>query len=446
MISGSRRFTHDGAGTAAAAWRSHPSWPPAKPVETVLHHVSRVVVVAAHPDDETLGAGGLVASAAAAGLPVELVVLTDGEGSHPRSPTCPPEVMAHRRRDESHEAARALGESVVLRSSGLPDGGLQERVGDVTTLLVELLGDARDVLIVAPWRRDGHPDHEAAGCAAAAAAVRTGARLIEYPIWFWHWGDPATAPWPLLEAVAVSAGSAGRKRAATAAHRTQVAPLSDAPGDEVLLSAEMLAYFDGDREVFVVEPVDDAALDQLHIEHADPWRVERSWYEQRKRDLTLASLPRSRFRRALEVGCSRGALASALADRCDTLVAVDRSPHAVAAARASVPATVDVRQADVASSWPDGMFDLVVLSEVGYFLSPIDLERLLVRVRDCLTDDGVVLLCHWRHDVVGWVLNGPEVHAKAVTAGLPPVAARYGDRDIELLVLARDTDWPDPGD
>lgn len=437
-------FTHNRSGTAASAWRSHPGWPLAVPIANALQDVSRVVVVAAHPDDETLGAGGLMASAAAAGMPVDLVVLSDGEGSHPHSPTCTSDELAQRRRTESRAAARALGERIVLHSSGLPDGDLEEHVDAITALLVDVLGDARDVLLVAPWRRDGHPDHEASGRAAAATASRTGARLLEYPIWFWHWGDPSTAPWPHFEAIAVGTGAAERKRAAVAAHRSQVAPLSDAPGDEVLLDAGFLAHFAGDREVFVVEQVDDQALDQLHSARADPWRVERSWYERRKRALTLAALPRERFRRALEVGCSRGALAHDLSDRCEVLVAVDRSPEAVATAREVVPTTVDVRLMDVPSTWPEGHFDLVVLSEVGYFLSPLDLERLLVRVRECLTDDGVVLLCHWQHDVVGWVLDGPHVHAQAVAVGLPAVAARYRDRDVEILVLARDIDWPGP--
>ncbi|MGA8848064.1 MAG: SAM-dependent methyltransferase, partial [Nocardioides sp.] len=371
------------------------------------------------------------------------VVLTDGEGSHPCSPTCSPDELAQRRREESRVAARSLGEDIVLHRAGLPDGGLDALVEAVTTLVVDVLGDARDVLLVAPWRRDGHPDHEAAGRAAAASALRTGARLLEYPIWFWHWGDPADAPWPLFAAVGVDAGPAARKRAAISAHRTQVAPLSDAPGDEVLLTVDFLDHFAGD-EVFVLEPVSDQTFDQLHVDRADPWRVEESFYERRKRDLTLAALPRRHFRRGLELGCSRGALAHDLAARCDVLVAVDRSPEAVTSARERVPRNVDVRLVDVPSSWPEGHFDLVVLSEVGYFLSPRDLEHLLERIRDCLTADGVVVLCHWRHEVVGWVLDGPEVHAQATDAGLPPVSARYRDRDVELLVLADDVDWPRP--
>ena len=97
--------------------------------------------------------------------------------------------------------------------------------------------------------------------------------------------------------------------------------------------------------------------------------------------------------------------------------------------------------------WPAstaGGFDLIVVSEVGYFLSPRDLDGLVARVRTSLAPDGVVVLCHWRHEVVGWPLDGPAVHETFTAAGIRPVVARYGDRDVELLVLAALGVLPDP--
>ena len=84
-----------------------------------------------------------------------------------------------------------------------------------------------------------------------------------------------------------------------------------------------------------------------------------------------------------------------------------------------------------------------MVSEIGYFLSPRDLDDLVERIRGSLTPDGVLLLCHWRHPVVGWVLDGGRVHTAVEQAHLRPVQARYTERDFEALVLCADTAWPD---
>jgi cyclopropane fatty-acyl-phospholipid synthase-like methyltransferase len=117
--------------------------------------------------------------------------------------------------------------------------------------------------------------------------------------------------------------------------------------------------------------------------------------------------------------------------------------HAARKRLAEVPGA-SVEELDVPGQWPAGRFDLVVVSEMGYFLSPTDLDRLIDRVADSLEDDGVVLLCHWRHPVAGWVLDGPDVHERFRASRLPDEAARYEDRDVEIAVLCRQESWPDP--
>ena len=87
------------------------------------------------------------------------------------------------------------------------------------------------------------------------------------------------------------------------------------------------------------------------------------------------------------------------------------------------------------------MFDLVVVSEVGYFLSPRDLEDLVERIRRSLTPDGVVLLCHWRHPIHGWPLDAAAVHETFAASGLRPSQGRYVERDFEVVVLASDDSW-----
>ena len=178
-------------------------------------------------------------------------------------------------------------------------------------------------------------------------------------------------------------------------------------------------------------------FERLHQDSDDPWDVD-SWYERRKRAVTLASLPADHYGRALEVGCSVGALAVDLASRCDRLVAVDGSRHAVdlAARRTAHLDHVDVRRARIPDEWPDGRVDLVSISEVGYFLDPAELAEVVERVHESLTDDGHVLLCHWRHEIVGWPLDGQDVHDAFLATGAR-VLVEHREPDFLLHVLAR---------
>jgi LmbE family N-acetylglucosaminyl deacetylase/SAM-dependent methyltransferase len=440
-----RSFTHGDEGTPAALWAAWTS--EANLPEMDLSAVRRLVVVAAHPDDESLGAGGLIATAVALGLPTRLLVATAGEGSHPASPTHPPEVLARLRRDELAAAAGALGlEESAVTTMAIPDGQVAGHGDEITAAIVDLVGDGRNTLLVAPYGADGHPDHDAMGRCAAAASHRTGAVLGEYPIWLWHAGHSRDMPWSRLVRLPLTASAQAAKRAALACHASQVRPLSDQPGDETILPDTVLAHFTRDEEVFALTAPADAAdgrLDQLHAEKADPWGAQSSWYEERKRSLLLAALPRRSFARALEVGCSTGVLAQSLKDRADSLVAVDSSPAAMSLARDRLGDDADLRLMAVPHDWPEGRFDLVVVSEVGYFLSPTELHGLVQRVVSCLTPDGVVVLCHWRHPVRGWPLDAAQVHDAFRRADLPPPAASYLDRDVEIVVHAEPHEWPD---
>ncbi len=436
-------FTHDAAGTPAATWSADPRWSD-RPMLS-LEGVRRLVVVAAHPDDESLGAGGLLATAHEHGLEIDLVLLTAGELSHPASPTYTPQRLARRRLGEARNALGAVAPGAALTLLALGDGSVADAEAIVAARLVDLVGDGDGTLVAAPWRHDGHPDHEAAGRAAAAAARRTDASLVEYPVWWWHWGTPRDAPWPTMQRLDLSEGARAGKREAIAAHSSQVRPLSDLAGDEVLLGPDLLAHFEHPVELFVLEEPVDTALDDLHRTSADPWGVDDRWYEERKRDLTLAMLPSRTFARGLEVGCSTGALTARLAERCADLLAVDRSPAAVAAAtrRLADRPGVRVETRELPREWPAGELDLVVVSEVGYFLSPRQLRDLVDCVGAGLAPDGVLVLCHWRHPVDGWVLDARRVHAAFADAVRRPVQATYRDRDVEIVVLGADGMLPE---
>ncbi|MFZ2014238.1 MAG: bifunctional PIG-L family deacetylase/class I SAM-dependent methyltransferase [Nocardioides sp.] len=449
MVTSAPTFTAQGPGTAAEVWRAHLQ-SGHRSAASILG-ADRVIVVSAHPDDESLGAGGLAATARDADIPVVFVCATDGERSHPDSPTHTPEAMALRRRAEWEEAVDVLGPALLPAEThrlGLPDGELGDHLEELTTRLVEIVGDGRGTLLVTTWAEDGHPDHAALGRSAAAAARRTDAELWEYPIWFWHWAQRDDPRAVRLRPFALSQSALSTKERAVAAHASQVSDLTTLAGDEAVLTGSVLEHFRGDHEWFVITPgrdCNDDTLDLLHRRSADPWGTDSRWYEQRKRDLLLTVLPDQHVGRALEVGCSTGALTEALARRADRVVAVDRSAAAVAAAqrRLGDDHRVSVLELDIAAAWPDdGPFDLVVVSEVGYFLSPAGLDGLVERVASSLTPVGVVALCHWRHQVSGWLLDADGVHRRFAEGPLPPLQSTYRDRDVEIRIHA--PHWVEP--
>ncbi len=185
------------------------------------------------------------------------------------------------------------------------------------------------------------------------------------------------------------------------------------------------------------EPLDSGYFEAVYARRDDPWRLRDRWYEQRKRDATMAALTRRRYRNALEVGCSIGVLTERLADRSRELLAVDVAASAVAQARERVGDRARVEQLDVVAAFPPGPFDLIVLSEVGYYFGDA-LDDVLAAARDALSDDGELLACHWRHPVADYPLSGDAVHARLPRLGLARLV-RHEEEDFLLEVWSRDT-------
>jgi SAM-dependent methyltransferase len=153
-------------------------------------------------------------------------------------------------------------------------------------------------------------------------------------------------------------------------------------------------------------------FDDLYDNSSDPWAYRQRWYEKRKRDLTLASLPRQRYANAFEPACSNGELSLALATRCDRLLSTDFNAQAVGLAQKRLANTpgASVEQRTLPKGWPPGKFDLIVLSEIGYYLSPSDWEAVALQAAHSLTADGTLLACHWLHPIEGCAMNGLDVH------------------------------------
>ena len=245
MVSRLRPNRIDRPGTGQEAWDS---W-------SALRHLPAVdplawpsvVVVAAHPDDEVLGAGGTMAMLAAAGARLRLIALTDGEASHPGED---PEVIARTRVAESAAALGVLGAtSAELIRLRLPDTGLAAREDELAGLLREQC--AGFGVCLAPWEADAHADHEAAGRAARRGAQGTNRAVLSYPIWMWHWARPADprVPWHRACQIPLPSEVAARKRSAIGAFASQLT--GRAAGAGPVLPAGVVAHFTRPREVLL---------------------------------------------------------------------------------------------------------------------------------------------------------------------------------------------------
>jgi LmbE family N-acetylglucosaminyl deacetylase len=423
----------------------------------------RFVVLAAHPDDETLGAGGLLAQLHSLGSDVDVLLCTAGEGSHPDSETVSPAHLGRTRIKEFGAALEALGHTGNWRFLGLPDGGLAAHVEEIAAHVRDAAGrhtgPAEQVVIVAPYRGDGHADHDAVGAAAAEAARAGGHAILEYPIWYWLWATPAHPEWESWVRIPLDPAAQAAKAAAMRAHASQVLPLSSRPGDEALLGEDFVRHFQRAFETYAWTPATSSAVphgsadaerifDEVHSASEDPWKYTTSWYERRKRALSLAALPQEHYQSGLEVGCSIGTLTAELAGRCTNLLAVDASSAALEqAARRLVPFPgVKTRQLTLPGSWPGGTYDLMVVSEVGYYLTPAEFGLLLDRIKESMAPGGTLLLCHWRHAVSGWELDGETVHMLARNQLRWPGAGLYRERDFVLETLVAPVPAPEsPG-
>lgn len=205
-----------------------------------------VLVLAPHPDDETLGCGGLIAEALARRRPVMVVLVTDGGASHPAAPRA--QLVALRHRELLGAWRRLGGGAGGVRSLGLPDGAVPAAgVGfrAAAARLRRWVGQARARVVFAPSRTDAHPDHRAAFAMAAWAVRRRRVRLAEYPVWGALPGGPA---------MQLRVGHAVRRRAALARHGSQLARGPAALGDGFVLPAALRAAAGRGAEAFRLAP------------------------------------------------------------------------------------------------------------------------------------------------------------------------------------------------
>jgi SAM-dependent methyltransferase len=153
-------------------------------------------------------------------------------------------------------------------------------------------------------------------------------------------------------------------------------------------------------------------FDHVYQANRDPWNFESSPYEREKYAATLGALPRSHYGEVFEIGCSLGVLTAQLAARSGHLLAVDVSEAALSQARARCATLpqVEIKLLRVPEEFPAQQFDLVLVSEVGYYWSPADLKRAAEQILNSLLPGGQLLLVHWTPSVHDYPLTGDEVH------------------------------------
>jgi LmbE family N-acetylglucosaminyl deacetylase len=209
-------------GTPVPVWLAALDRAAARPLD--LTGCPGLVVVAPHPDDETLGLGATIAQLVASGVDVQVVSVSDGGAAQPGASPSEQLRLATTRKYELRRATGILGIGPPI-SLGLPDGRLADHEDGLTDTLVNILQDAAPgTWCAATWRGDGHPDHEAVGRAAADACARTGATLLEYPVWMWHWASPADSdvPWDRAYSTPLPRWAVSRKRLAAHCFRSQL--------------------------------------------------------------------------------------------------------------------------------------------------------------------------------------------------------------------------------
>jgi LmbE family N-acetylglucosaminyl deacetylase len=216
----------------------------------------RPLVLAPHPDDESLGCGGMIASACALGLPPAVIILTDGAASHPDSHDYPPNRLREVREAEAVRATAMLGlASENLHFLHQPDTklpGAGPAFDDLTERIAAIGRRHECGFVAGPWAGDPHCDHEAAARLASEVAAKTGWPLCSYPVWGWLrngaeiFDEPRAGGWRLD----ISAHQAAKQRA-IAAHVSQYGGLiTDSPKGFRLPEA-LLDVFRQPFEIFI---------------------------------------------------------------------------------------------------------------------------------------------------------------------------------------------------
>ncbi|HYN33802.1 MAG TPA: PIG-L family deacetylase [Ilumatobacteraceae bacterium] len=226
----------DGLDRWGPALRTATAWSPPR---------LRTVCVVPHPDDEVLSMGGLIARQRSARLEVCVLAVTDGDAAYDPDGD---EDLANVRRVEQDSAVAHLGLAAPIVRLGLPDGKVPEYEASLIDSIRHHID--QDCLVVAPWRKDCHPDHEAVGRAARAAAVAEGATLVSSMFWAWHYRSVKSLDSVDVLELPMSPEERADKRTAIECHHSQFDSWN---GSDPILNDELLTPALWPSEYFIAE-------------------------------------------------------------------------------------------------------------------------------------------------------------------------------------------------
>ena len=223
-----------------------------------FNSVTSCLVLAPHPDDESLGCGGLIALLREKGKDVYVIFITDGSLSHPRSKQYPEEKLIALRKEEALQALAVLGvkESDVYflnkKDGALPtkgDNHFEQNANQLHLLIAILHPD----LILVPYEKDPHPDHRATWqmLLHPGTTIHASFRVLDYLIWLHERGEEADMPPASAVRYVNISPYLHLKKEAIEKHVSQTTTLIDDDPEGFILSPEVLLHFITNKEYYI---------------------------------------------------------------------------------------------------------------------------------------------------------------------------------------------------
>ena len=385
------------------------------------------IFFAPHPDDESLGCGGMIAMLRAAQVPVTVVFMTSGSASHPNSKEYPAKKLAKTREQEAQAACAALGvedEKVFFlhRQDSQMPFLLNSEYSKLKSDIAAIVEQSERNTVFVPWRRDPHGDHIASTKVILETLKehKIPVQIVEYPVWLWkngkphHWPDGDNVQPFRLNISSVK----NKKEKAIFCHQTQTSKLIADDPEGFILTPDLLEPFLGDYEYYLFSPggnektLTSEYFNRLYSDNNDPWNFENSHYEHEKYERSILALGERTYESTFEIGCSIGVLSEKLAQRTKKLLSIDISgiPINAAKERCAKLDHVSFEVMDVSRNFPNENFDLIVMSEVGYYLEKENLLHVFNEINTHLLPGGNFLMVHWTSYVGDYPLTGKQVH------------------------------------
>ena len=387
--------------------------------------IGNLLVLAPHPDDESLGCGGLITLLKKADKSVKIVFLTSGDASHLNSKSHSSENLALIRQNEAKTACELLGVNITdllflrLKDSKLPLLNFDD-LKNVSNTILDRFSEFDSLAL--PWRRDPHDDHRVTYQIGEIILnlLRKKVTKIEYPIWLWKNG--IKKDWPMVEEVSAYRLDISKvriqKKLAIQSHSTQLGKVIHDDPEGFVLTEELLAPFLSDFEYYFItksrniSTIGVSYFEALYSFNSDPWDFENSSYEHDKYRASIDIFNNHTFKNGLEIGCSIGVQTCYFAKICKELLAVDISNIAVGEAkkRCSAFSNITIKALDITKYFPTGNFDLITLCEVGYYFDKKTLFEVFESIEQNLISGGNLLFVHWTSYVPKYPLSGDLVH------------------------------------